>query len=212
MGNITWPIALYDLISIIAPGFVMPGLLGFIYYRALRFYEWNVWVVLAASFILGHIVQALSKITYAVLDETLCKRLWPTKEFLESAPPELGDLVKAGVTSFYGVEFTKDTLRYHLKDLCYSPVWNRMDNYKLFTALADLYRALGFLSLVGCFEFLGLAAGLWPGAVSRTAALLLFVVTLALVLLFTDRTRFFRRLSELVVYHSFLSFMAERRL
>lgn len=213
MDALRLSVALYDAVAVLVPGFVLPATLSLLWQPSLQVYSLNPWAVVTFSFISGHTIQMVCRIVYNQVD-----RLWPPKGFMDSASEELRQVIDSFLQELYGVAFSKETLGKHRKDLCYSPVWNRMENYKLFTALADLHRALGVLSLIVSAEFAIRAsmmhAGWSLGVLPRSPTtpwlnwLLSALAAMAFVLL-TDRGRFFRRLADGVVYHSFLSYISE---
>lgn len=201
MGNLSWPLALYDFISILIPGAVFPAALWLVAPKTVEIYRGDLWIVLIAAYVQGHLIQNLSRLFHSGL-----AKIWPATSFMSKVSPEFRSQVEAAVNRYYGHEFSKSALDKHMRDLCYSPVWNRMDNYKLFTALADLNRALSFISMFVLSESLGIASRLWTGSISSVSALCYAFASLIALALFSDRARFFHRLADLVVYHSFLAY------
>lgn len=206
MNNTNFQLAFYDVVAILIPGIMFPGIIGLLWDPALEFFSWNSWLMLAGAFALGHLIQASARWFY----ETIVDRVFPPSGYLHSTPRQFQDLIREGLNYIYQTQWKPETLRHLQRDLCYSPVWNRMDNYKIFVALADLHRGLGFLSIVlalisvpimlGCVKS---SLGQWHGAALSVASVIAFYM-------FTSRMRFFRRLSEIVIYHSFLAYVAEQ--
>lgn len=117
MGDFSWPIALYDSVAVLVPGFALPALFGLLCPVALRFYSWNIFSIVAVTFVAGHVVQGVAKTFYRTVD-----KWWRPQDFLGSASDELKEQVALGLKLFYGLELREDTLERHKRDLCYSPV------------------------------------------------------------------------------------------
>lgn len=212
MEGLSWPLALYDLIGVLVPGLMVPAAIGLISIDFFAFYDENLLVVLLGSYVMGHVVQAFSKLTFRLVDT-----LWRYKGFLDVTHPELRWSILQDLEAFYGGWVREAATRPQwneelLKNLCYSPVWNRMDNYKLFIALADLCRALAFLSGLASLLLAGGLIGIWAHVMECQSSGWILSALLAGFFLLTDRSRFFRRLAEGVVYYSFLAFAAEGKL
>ncbi len=165
MGDFNWSLALYDIIAVVVPGYVLPALIGVVFPKAWQFYSWSALTIIAVAFITGHVVQAAAKGVYSLVD-----RLWCWEDFLSSVSEEFKTHLKMALKQYYGADFSAKIIDKHMKDLCYSPVWNRMDNYKVFIALADFNRAIGVLALLAGVEFAGMGAKVWTGVIYPVTA------------------------------------------
>jgi len=207
MSGFNWPIAIYDFLGILVPGLGLGAVLSFALPSLPRLYVAYPVPMLLLAFVAGHVVQGLSKCAYHLLGH-----VWPEKTFWEASDETLKLEVLGRLAIAYGPglqcevlipsEDTKDEKR---RNLCYSLVWDRMDNERLFTALADFSRASGLLALL----FAGLSVYLW-GAGPWTLPQGLTGLSLGLILfaLFTTRSRFFRKHADSTVYYGFLAYAA----
>jgi len=201
------PIAVYDVAGYLIPGMVVPFVLGIAFPNALELYHQGFWFMVVFSWIAGQFVQALSGLFYSRIISRIC-----TRKTLLTERPKLKKSILSALGEFYQEDFAPDIEENHIKNLCYSPVWDRMDNYKIFVALADLSRALGFLAILAFMGALALVFGWRTNPIfGHSMVRALLVVTPVAFFVFTDRYHFFRKNSDIVVYYSFLSFIAERK-
>lgn len=200
MSGFNWPIAIYDFLGILVPGLGLGAILSLVMPSLPRLYVAYSVPMLLLAFVAGHVVQGLSRLAYGLVG-----RVWPERTFWEASAETLREEVLGRLAITYGPGLPREVLIKEKRNLCYSLVWDRMDNDRLFTALADFSRAAGLLALL----FAGLSvylwgAGTWPlpqGLTGLSLALILFA-------LFTTRSRFFRKHADSTVYHSFLAYSA----
>ncbi len=207
MPGFNWPIAIYDFLGILVPGLGLGAVFSFALPSLPRLYVAYPVPMLLLAFVAGHVVQGLSRFAYDLIG-----RVWPEKTFWEASADVFKQEVLGRLAMAYGpglpceeLILSEDTKDEERRYLCYSLVWNRMDNERLFTALADFSRAAGLLALL----FAGLSVYLWrAGTWTLPQGLTGLSLALILFALFTTRCRFFRKYAESTVYHSFLAYSA----
>jgi len=200
MSGFNWPIAIYDFLGILVPGLGLGAVLSFALPSLPRLYVAYPVPMLLLAFVAGHVVQGLSRLAYHLLGH-----VWPEKTFWKASDETLKLEVLGRLAIAYGPGLPREVLIKERRNLCYSLVWDRMDNERLFTALADFSRAAGLLALL----FAGQSVYLW-GAGTWTLPQGLTGLSLGLILfaLFTTHSRFFRKHADSTVYHGFLAYAA----
>lgn len=198
MSGFNWPIAVYDFLGVLVPGLSLGAILALAWPSLPPLYVTYPVPLLLLAFVVGHIVQGLARFVYGLIG-----RLWKEAGFWENSSQPLRQAVLDQLATVYGPGWPRETLLADRRSLCYALVWDRMDNERLFTALADFSRAEGFLTLV----LAGVGVHLWSsGGWGPSEAGSVLVLAAALFVLFTTRSRFFRRHADSTVYHIFLSF------
>jgi len=184
--SVTWPVALYDVVGILVPG-VLLLLLAQLPFGAFAKVLWlNLLLALPAAYASGHAVQGASRLLFARVD-----KWFQPKTLRAEGTSGLHKAVIRAAAAYYGDLVCPEIVEKHLFDLCYSPVADRLDSYKLFIALADFCRALAFLALMGVGLLTAVSIGTLPQTIPHAGVLALLSALLAV--LFVQRSMLFRQ-------------------
>ena len=200
MSGLSWQATIYDIMAIIVPGAFVPLLSVILHRESVRIYDFHPLAVLSFSFFVGHVIQTISRIV-----DSWVNRIWrPT-----GIDEDLRRAIDNRLREIYG-DLDMGFLEKNRKDLCYSPVWDRIDNYKVFLAVADFNRACATMSLIlitgSVIPLRESVIASWPWSLRS----LLLMSGLLLFALFSNRSRHFRQLADRVLYYSFLFWSSER--
>lgn len=203
------PFNVYDFFAILFPGTLALLLAGLVCRPVWNFIagttSWaSAAVLVVVAYVAGEVVSGLSK--------HIVGRFRAKKDVWDKMSPAESGRLEAALREHYALQLSPKEFRKARFDLAFSLVWNRIPNYSVFLARADLNRSLsllcGMATILGFAGAVGLPLGvqLCKGQLGA----LCIVSGLVGVLCFL-RGQYFFELSRRVVYYSALEYLAERQ-
>lgn len=216
------PFSFYDNIAILFPGAVLIGLILHYYPEAKAYAEsikdisdiLLVFIFIIASFIGGHITYVVSRSIANGIDMI-------TDRFVCNAFKELTaqeqDKIIEHIEAIYKTDFdlkgelvairnNKNSTDFCLrvKNLCYSPVKDKIANYHIFTSLADFLRSISLLLSIIWITFAVDIVILKSYSFGLTKNILLLICLLEAAYLVYKRSLEMRKLADDVIYYQYL--------
>jgi hypothetical protein len=214
------PFVIYDFLGVLFPGALVlilaanafgqsSGQIG----NVVAGLPANVSLAVIAAYLSGHLAEALGRSAFHIaLGKRYDKQTSSQRLSTEAGlGKDIADRVLDSIGQKYGLDARTLSSR-DLFDLAYSPVYNRMGKYDIFTANADMARTLLVVAALFLLECIGGSFG-WihvtfpSGSVWQVTACLLGTLV-AMALLYRDES-FYRVTAHRVVYTAFLSWVGE---